>query len=373
LPTDLFRTIGHAEWSAPYESLAPIVLGSSAIAPLTLAELSAIARVDPKSFLGGGVAFDYTPPGGSAELRQLIAATMPGVIADNITVTVGAGEALAMVAELACHPDGHIVIETPAHESALATAQKTGCAVTLIQAPVTAEQVIGSLRPNTRAVFLASPHNPTGQVLRAEDLSRIAAELDLVGAFLVVDEVYRGLPMGLPQVPPAVAALAPNGVSVGSLSKVYGLPGLRLGWVAGPTLMVDDVRSMQRLTSRSPAATNEIIAKIALDNSEELLCRAKSLVYDSYAELSAICDRSPVMRLTAPDGGTTVFPEIGVADVNAWCGRVAEQYGVLVAPGTACFGVPGRIRINLGLRPEVRAKAFPLLAQALMATPKLRH
>lgn len=373
MPTYLYRAFGHTEWSTPFESPAPVILGSSGIAPLTLGELAAIARVDSESLLGDGLTFDYTPPGGSVELRQRIAATMPGVIADNISVTVGAGEALAMVADLTCHPDGHVVMEAPAHESALATAQKIGCAVTLIQAPVTAELVISSLRPNTRAVFLSSPHSPTGQVLTADALSRIAAKLALVGALLVVDEAFRGLPLAMPQVPPAVAALAPNGVSVGSLSKVYGLPGLRLGWVAGPTLMVDDVRSMQRWTSRSPAASSEVIAKVALDNSEALLSRARSLVYDSYAELAAICDRSPIMRMTAPDGGTTVFPEIGVADVDAWCGRVAEQYGVLVAPGNSCFGIPGRIRINLGLRPEVRAKAFPLLAQALIATPKLRH
>ena len=125
--------------------------------------------------------------------------------------------------------------------------------------------------------------------------------------------------------------------------------------------------------SRSPAATSEVIATIALDNSEALLSRARSFVYDSYAELAAICDRSPLLQLTAPDGGTTAFPEIDVADVDEWCGRVAEQYGVLIAPGNACFGVPGRIRISLGLRPEARAKAFPVLAQALKGTPTVRR
>ncbi len=373
LPIDLYRTYGHAEWSAPYQSFAPLALGSSAISPLTLGELAAIAGLDPESILPQGLTFDYTPLGGSAELRQQIAATMPGVIADNLTVTAGAGDALAMVADLTCHPDGHVVIETPAHEGSLATVRRTGCAVTLIPGPVTPELVIDSIRPTTRAVFLSSPHSPTGQVLGADALSLIAAQLALIGAFLVVDEAHRGLPMGLQQVPPAVAALVPNGVSVGSLSKVYGLPGLRLGWVAGPTLMVDDVRSMQRRTSRSPTATSEVIAAIALENSEALLSRARSFVYDSYAELAAICDRSPIMQLTVPDGGTTAFPEIDVADVDVWCGRVADQYGVLVAPGNACFGIPGRIRVSLGLRPEARAKAFPLLAQALIGTPKLRR
>ncbi|WP_087873885.1 aminotransferase class I/II-fold pyridoxal phosphate-dependent enzyme, partial [Arthrobacter globiformis] len=265
----------------------------------------------------------------------------------------------------------HVVIETPAHRSTLVAAQKTGTTVTLLQAPVSAEQVIGSIAPTTRAVFLSSPHSPTGQVLGSDALIRIAAELALIGALLVVDEAYRGLPMGLSDVPPAAAAIIPNAISIGSMSKVYGLPGLRLGWVAGPALLIDDVRSMQRWTSRSPAATSEAIATIALDNSEALLSRARSIVYDSYAELAAICDKSPVVQLTVPDGGTTAFPELDVADVDTWCGRVAEQYGILVAPGNACFGIPGRISISLGLRPEARAKAFPLLAQAFIGTRNL--
>ena len=373
MPADLSLPLGHAEWSARYESLDPLVIGSSAIAPLTMGELTTIARLEQDQLLGTGLSLDYTALGGSAELRQRIAATMPGVIADNVTVTVGAGEALAMVAEAACLPGAHVVIETPAPRSALMAAQKLGTSVTLLQGPITWELVVASLRPTTTAVFLSSPHSPTGQVLGADALTRIAAELAVVDALLVVDESYRGLPLGMSQVPPAVAALVPNGVSIGSLSKVYGLPGLRLGWVAGPALLVDDVKCMQRSTSRSPAATSEVIATIALDNSEALLSRARSFVYDSYAELAAICDRSPLLQLTAPDGGTTAFPEIDVADVDEWCGRVAEQYGVLIAPGNACFGVPGRIRISLGLRPEARAKAFPVLAQALKGTPTVRR
>lgn len=365
MPSEIRRPFGHSAWAAPYQSVAPLVLGSSVVAPLELGELASIAGVDVMDVVPAGLLFEYGPPGGSLDLRERIAIGMPGLIADNVTVTAGAGDGLAMVAELTCHPDAHVIIEIPAHESALMTAQRRGCAVTLLRAPVTPESIIEHVRSSTTAVFLSSPHNPTGQVLTAVMLNQIATKLASVGALLVVDEVYRGLPLGVQEIPPAVAALAPNGVSIGSLSKVYGLPGLRLGWVAGPMMVVDDVRSLQRWTSRSPAVTSEVIGKLALNNSEALLARAKSLVYDSYVELAALCDRVPGIRLTVPDGGTTVFPEVDVPDVDAWCGSLAEEFGLLVAPGNACFGVPGRVRINLGLRPQTRVQAFPLLAQAL--------
>ncbi|MET4620672.1 aspartate/methionine/tyrosine aminotransferase [Arthrobacter sp. 2762] len=365
LQSDIRRPFGHSAWAAPYQSVAPLVLGSSVVAPLELGELAAIADLAVTDLAPPGLLFEYGPPGGSLELREQIASAMPGLVADNVTVTAGAGDALAMVAELLCHPDAHVIIEIPTHESALVTAQRRGCAVSLLKAPVTPESVGEHVRSSTTAVFLSSPHNPTGQVLTAGMLMEIATKLSSVGALLVVDEVYRGLPLGVQEVPPAVAALVPNGVSIGSLSKVYGLPGLRLGWAAGPMMVVDDLRSIQRWTSRSPAVTSEAIGKVALDNSEGLLSRAKSLVYDSYVELAALCDRVPGIRLTVPDGGTTVFPEVDAPDVDAWCGSIAEEFGLLVAPGNACFGVPGRVRINLGLRPETRAQAFPLLAQAL--------
>jgi hypothetical protein len=78
------------------------------------------------------------------------------------------------------------------------------------------------------------------------------------------------------------------------------------------------------------------------------------------------------VRLNVPDGGTTAFPEIDVPDVDAWCNGVAEDFGLLVAPGGVCFGIQGRFRVNLGLQPELRSKAFPVLAKALSRAGQLQ-
>ena len=114
-------------------------------------------------------------------LREQIASGMPGLVGDNVTVTAGAGDALAMVADLVCHPDSHVIIEIPAHESALVTAQRRGSAVSLLKAPVTPEAIIEHVSSSTTAVFLSSPHNPTGQVLTSGMLIEIATQLASVG------------------------------------------------------------------------------------------------------------------------------------------------------------------------------------------------
>ncbi|MCW2952183.1 MAG: aminotransferase class V-fold PLP-dependent enzyme [Conexibacter sp.] len=365
------RPFGHSVWAAPYRSSARLVVGSSVVAPITLRQLCELGGTDPCAVLDPDRAFDYGPAGGTPELRERIASDLGGLIPDNVAVTSGAGDALASVATLVCRPDAHVIVEVPAHESLLSTVERSGCAATLVQAPIDPALVAELIGPTTSALFLSSPHNPTGQMLDAAVLRMLAESLACVGAVLVADEVFRGVPLGVVSSPPPAATVAPNAVSIGGLSKVYGLPGLRIGWAAGPTMLIDDVRSLQRYTSRCPPMTSEAIAMLALDCQEALLGRARALVYDAFVELTTICERHDGIRLSIPDGGITAFPELDVPDVDNWCARVVERYGILVAPGNACFGVPGRVRINLGLEPEVRTAAFPLLALALAESPEL--
>ncbi|MGP4056428.1 aminotransferase class I/II-fold pyridoxal phosphate-dependent enzyme [Mycobacterium sp. 4D054] len=364
---------GHTAWSAPYRSVASHVLSSSVVAPMSLHELAVLTDVDTTEFINPTTVFDYGPTGGSVELREAVVSGMPGLIPDNVAISSGAGDALATVARLLCVSDRHVIVSLPSHESVVSIARASGVDVTFVPPPLSVDDILPHIRPNTAAAFLSSPQTPTGQVVPAESLTRLAQELARHGGLLIVDEVFRGVPMGVPAVPLPVASLVPNGVSIGSLSKVHGLPGLRLGWVAGPTLLVDDVRSMQRWTSRMPSTTSEPIAILALRNADALLGRARSLIYDSFAEFAALVDHEPgLVDLCLPDGGTTAFPAIHVPNADAWCNSVAEEYGLLLAPGGICFGMPGRFRINLGLRPEVRSAAFPILARALAHARQLQ-
>lgn len=361
--------LGHSAWARPYRSLARFVMGSSAIEPISFSELCAFAGRHPAEVFAPGLSFDYGPVGGSLDLRTAIGAQFPGLIVDNIAVTTGAGEALNTLASLVCRPEAHVIVQLPAHESLLAAVERSGCNATFVRPPTAIEEIVNEIRAETVAAFVTSPHNPTGQILTEAMLRILTTALATVDAVLVVDEVYRGLSIGAVSPPASAATVAPNAVSVGGLSKAYGLPGLRLGWVAGPALLVDDVRSAHRYMSRCPPVTSEVIAILALSCRDALLRRAQSLVRDAFVELSALCNRCEGVRLSVPDGGTVAFPELDVPDVDVWCAHLVERYGVLVAPGQACFGIAGRIRINLGVAPAVREAAFPLLARALAESP----
>jgi aspartate/methionine/tyrosine aminotransferase len=352
------RPFGHTSWAAPFDD-APLRLSSAEAAPLTTGELCALAGTDVATVLAN-VPLGYEPSGGTHALRAAIAAGLPGVDADGVVVTTGAGEALTALAAVLLRPGDHAVLGWPAPECLVVALERCGCEATTVGPPFDADEIIALVGPSTRAVLLSSPHNPTGRVVDASALRRIAEALDRVGGVLVVDEVFRGIAVGGAVQPPA-AALAPNAVTVGGLSKVSGLAGLRIGWVAGPPLLVDDVRGHHAAASRCPAAASQALALLALEHLELLLRRTNHLVHDNLQHLAALIDRHPSCRLDVPEGGTLAFPAVPVDDADAWCTRLALDHGLLVAPGPACFGIPGRVRLNLAAERSYWRAALPLL------------
>ena len=359
------RPFGHSAWAEPFRASATIGLSSAEAAPVTIGELEQISGFSVERLLRD-VPLGYRPFGGSVLLRAAVAATLRGVGVDSVVITTGAGEALSALATTLVHPGDHAIVGWPAPECLTLALERSGCVASTIDAPFDVDEVIGSIGHGTKAVFLTSPHNPTGTVVSADALARIAEALERSGGVLVVDEVFRGVALGGAVQPPA-ASLAPNAVTVGSLSKVYGLAGLRIGWAAGPPLLIDDVRCHHAHASRCPAAVSETLAIVALEHGDVLLRRTSDLVHDNLQRFAALLDRHPACRLDVPDGGSLAFPTIPVDDVDAWCTRIALEHGLLVAPGPACFGVPGRVRCNLAAQRSDWRAALPLLDAELAA------
>lgn len=364
-----FRTaVGYSEWVAPYRSQMRIDLGSSEVFPLSLTEFSDIAGIDVSSMLSDTL-LSYAPAGGSASLRESVASTYPNVRPEHVAVCGGAGEALIAIAASAASDDSHVMVELPCYAGLVRFLEASPANVTYIRPFATPDEILAAITPSTTAVFLTSPHNPTGRVLPAEDTLAIATALDRVGAVLVVDEVFKPLMLRGISVPSA-ASLAPNCVSVSGLSKAYGLPGLRIGWAAGPPLLIDDVRARQQWTSHCVPALNERAAEVALTCADSLLTRSRSIVFNAFSMLSSVCDQWEGVNLPLPDGGTAAFVSLPV-DETQWCIDMVERHGLVVAPGGACFGLPGHIRINLGASPEVWADAVPLLFDSFASASQL--
>ena len=336
------------EFFEDYEFSCELMLALSGAQPMTAAELERIVggRPDLDSELG------YTPSSGCAELRDAIAALNPPAARENVMVTVGAIEALLILHNLLLDPGDEVVCLWPAYQPLYELANGAGGSVRFVRLEQGDDFAIDlgaieeSVGPRTKVVLLNVPHNPTGQTVPPEDLRELARRLAPLGVHLIVDEVFREMRSGHP---PSAWDGQDNLIVIGSMSKSYALPGLRVGWmVANPELVVK-ARQFRKYTSLNPGSRDQLWALAALEHRAEVLARTWALTEDG-AELATrwIADHPDDFELTAPPAGGIFFPRL-LHDVPTleFCAELVHDTGVLLAPGSTCYETEGHLRLGV--------------------------
>lgn len=273
---------------------------------------------------------------------------------------------LAMAALLA--PGDEVLIEQPTYEPILAVARFLGAAVRRFERSarhgfqVDADEVARQFTPQTRLVVLTNLHNPSSARTDDETLREIGAAAQRVGARVLVDEVYLD---ALFESPPRTAFhLGPAFVVTSSLTKIYGLSGLRCGWI----LAVPDVaRQMWRLTelySNIGVHVGEQLGRAAFERLDVLSARSRALLDANAATLNRFLQSHPDLEAPPHTAGTVSFPRVRQGRVDELCRLLHEQFDTLVVPGHF-FERPDHIRIGLGTAPEPFAEGLRRLGQAL--------
>jgi aspartate/methionine/tyrosine aminotransferase len=356
-------------WLAAHEFADPPIrfnLASSTGPLWTLGELMS---------LGGGefgqlrdVRMSYAPPQGNKLLRERIGA-LQGVDPDHVVVTTGASEALIA---LVCHfaaPGASIVLPQPCYPAVPVLARAFGLGVRDYRLDAargfeqTAEGVMAAVDEGTRAVFVNTPHNPTGSVMTVAEQRRLAEALATRGIALIVDEVYHPLYFGMPE--PGAAAL-PGVIVLGDFAKALSIPGLRLGWVIDR-----DARRRETLINArsyftiSNSPLSEAIGAHALTHATVILDRLRDVAQANLALLAELMGRHREhIDFVPPAGGTTCFPRLADGrDARPLCEPLARE-GVLVAPGD-CFHEPSHLRVGFGSQREGYADALALFDKVL--------
>jgi hypothetical protein len=231
-------------WMTAHELDVEYDIAESGICPLTARELLELlppeereARLQRLLDLPLG----YSEARGTHELRSLLAGTYADCTPEDILVTTGAIEANFLLFNVLLNPGDHVIAPYPAYQQLYSVPRALGCDVDLWQIrPETGfrydvDDLERLLRPDTRLIVINAPHNPTGAMLSAEEARRVYDLAESVGAHILSDEAYRWLTIpGGEELPPPMYDLGPLAISVGTLSKPFGLPGLRLGWMAAP-------------------------------------------------------------------------------------------------------------------------------------------
>lgn len=325
---------------ACYEFAVPYLLCASDCEPLTLPELLALADDETRA-LWERLSLGYTESQGHPLLRQEIAALYPGLRADDVLV-LAPEEGIFIAMNVLLQAGDHVIVTWPGYQSLYAVAEAIGCAVsrwTPHEETVwryALDDLEALLTPATRLLVVNFPHNPTGALLSPEDWARLRTLAAARSVRLFSDEMYRFLEHDGPPLPSACEG-DETGVVLSGLSKAFGLPGLRMGWLATRDRhLLAQMAAFKDYTTICTAAPSEVLALMALRARDALLARSRAMVKDNLSLLERfIAAHSGLLSWARPQGGSVALARLRCDDVDAYCAALAERAGVLLLPGSA--------------------------------------
>jgi hypothetical protein len=307
---------------------------------------------------------------GDPRLRGMLA-EIYGVSPDEVLVSHGATLAFFLFAAALLSPGDRVLFESPGYRPLADAVTALGAELVFVERPaaegfaIDPERFRRAMDRRTRLIVLTDLHNPSGRKLdreRLEELVRVAAG---GGAHLIVDEVYlEALPAGEAR---GARMLGGNVITVNSMSKVYGLPGLRIGWGLAPRELVRRALEINDYLAIEPSSLSEAAARRALERREWILARTRAIAAQGWGIVSRWLAGRPELECVAPAGGIICFPRLGSGiEVNELVRRASREEETLVVPG-AFFGAPGHFRLGFGVPPEVLRPGLERLGRVLDA------
>jgi aspartate/methionine/tyrosine aminotransferase len=358
------------EYMGKYEFSAKYLLSSSDAESQTIQELLSLEPGAHDTFLK--LWCGYTESPGAPWLREALATMYQQILADHLVVVSAAEEAIFLFYHALLAPKDHAIVEAPCYESALTVPKSTGASVSEWRRKsendwahdITALERL--IRPNTRAIYINTPHNPTGLLMPAQIFRRVLELAAQHGIYVFCDEVYRELEHDPATRLPAACDFYERALSLGSVSKTYGLPGLRLGWLAcRDSAFLQKIISLKHYTTICSSAPSEFLTALAIRHRRKLIERNRQLVLKNLRLLSAFFTRrSDLFSWTPPNASTIGFARFHPEeDVRKFCENLVRESGVLLLPGSV-YDEQRHIRFGYGRRnmPESLARFEAWLA-----------
>jgi aspartate/methionine/tyrosine aminotransferase len=310
----------------------------------------------------------YSEARGTIALRQSLANTYSRGDAEHILVTTGAIEANYLLYNVLLDAGDHVIAPFPAYQQLYEVPRSIGCDVSMWHVgPETGyrydvQALEKLITPKTKLIMVNTPHNPTGAMLSPADAARVYALAESVGATVIGDEAYRWLdvPGGEPFAGPMFDR-GPLGISVGTLSKPFGLPGLRIGWIAGSEALVATCWAMRDYITLSPGKLNDALACLGLKHRDKIIARNTRIISENLKAAAAWIAARPYLSWTPPRGGllALIKYDAKVIDVpsRARADPRAGEQSVFLAPGSA-VGYEHHLRMGIGQRPDIFAEGL---------------
>lgn len=298
----------------------------------------------------------YTESTGASSLRQEIAKIYTGIQPEQVLVHSGAEEAIFLFMHAVLQPGDHIIVHWPCYQSLFEVAKSIGAEVSFWNAheengwALDLDELKQLVRPNTKAVVVNTPHNPTGYLMSRSDYEALNQFVQEKGLLLFSDEVYRESEYDAANRLPSACQINPSAVSLGVVSKTYGLPGLRIGWIATQNKNIyDRMAALKDYTSICSSAPSEYLAELGLRHRDALVWRNRGIIRRNLAVLDEFFGRhGDLFTWTKPIAGPIAYPKYLGGDVEQFCDELVTRQGVLLLPGTMYDDRGNHFRIGFG-------------------------
>lgn len=368
------KEFGVEIWMNAYETKCAYNLAETCVESLTIEQLLEMAG-KKDSILDEllPLKMTYGAIEGSDRLRNNVAALYSKQSKDNVIITHGAIGANALVYETLVEPGDHVISVAPTYQQHYSIPESYGADVSILKlreenAFLPDLQELKTLvRSNTKVIAINNPNNPTGALMDRTMLEAIVAIARSADAWLLSDEVYRGIDQDGDGFTVSVADLYEKGISTASMSKAFSLAGLRLGWIVAPSELIHRVSIHRDYNTISVGMLDDHFACIALENKDKILERNQAITRTNLAYLDQWIAREPKVSYVKPKSGTTALLKID-ADLTSrdLCVKLLESQGVMFTPGSA-LDIEGYVRIgyanNLSVLKEGLEKVSQFLAE----------
>ena len=338
-----------------WENTVEVNISESGVHPLTLAELLALDGRDVASL--GDLSFHYPQANGLIELRETIASLYNGAGPDDVLVTVGAAEANYLALTALIEPGDEVVVVLPNYMQVWGLARNLGATVREVYLDgdrdwaLDVDALDGAVGPRTKMICVCNPNNPTGRIMSAAEMAAVVAAAERSGAWLLADEVYRGAEREREETP-SFYGRYDRVIAQGSMSKAYGLPGLRMGWSVGPADTIEAMWRRHDYTAITATMLSNHLTAIALSPSvrPKILARTRQLLQGGYGLLYEwMTEQDGVFSGTPPDAAAIAFLRYDLdIDSAEWTERLRKEKSVLIVPG-AHFGAEHHVRVSFAV------------------------